>query len=151
MDATGVIYAPEHARDLAAAVSQIVPVFLLAAIAVPLRIRPHPTDGDHGHPGFFGRGFPNLVLTALVIGSAMCTEYAALFGVISGGLSRHDVHLLERLLCATLFLTSVRILAPVVELYADRTRSDESKVWGALAVLAGAGGVAMLFLFNTGS
>lgn len=148
---TGIVYNPEHARDLAMAVSQIVPVFLLAAVAVPLRIRPDPADGNHGHPGFFGRGFPNLALTALVIGSGMCTEYAALFGIISGGLSRHDVHLLERLLAATLFLTSVRILAPVVELYADRTHSDELKVWGALAGLVAAGFVAMLFLFNKAS
>lgn len=133
--AVGIPHTREHAQQLAIAASQIVPVFLLAAIAVPLRIRARTADGAHGHPGFFGRGFPNLALTALVVGSALCTEYAALFGTVAGGLSRHDVHLLERLLAATLLLCSVRILAPVVESYAEQTRSSEWKVWGALVVL----------------
>ena len=60
--------------------------------------------------------------------------------------------LLERLLVTTLLPTSVLLLVPAVETYADRTRTrtrtDASKIWGALAALAVAGGFAMLFLFN---
>lgn len=115
---------PEAALDYAeyaAVAAQIVPVLLLAAVAVPLRL----DRGRADRP----RALLDLVLTGLLVGAAGLTETVALFGVFRGRLLVSDARLLTGLLFLVAGLATVRVLAPLARQYADDTGVPESRVW----------------------
>jgi hypothetical protein len=139
--ASGIVYSRDYAREFASLVAQIVPVLLLAAVVTPLRLGPSASDK--------GRALLDLCTTALLVGIAFVTEFGALFGVVAGGLSRHDLHLLERLLAFTALLALVRILTPLVRRFAAAGRISERRVWLFVAVTSIAGYLGAIRLFNT--
>lgn len=110
----------ESSAAYASTVAQIVPVLLLAGLAVPSRL----TQDRRRR-----RALADIVLTGALVGAAALAEFAALFGVNQGGLSAGDRRLLTTLLVTTAALTTVRVAAPLVREYADETQVPERRVW----------------------
>lgn len=133
-------YDPSRARDLASAASQIVPVLLLAALAVPLLQRPDTEEEQPSAATANGqaprrlRPAMELLLTIACIGASAITEFAALYGVYYR-LVPHDVHFLTVCLEVTGLLAAARVLMPILEHYKTMLRVPEAVLW--LAVLIG--------------
>jgi hypothetical protein len=135
-------YDPSRARDLASAVSQIVPVLLLAGLAVPLLQR---SDEEETNKS---RAARHLVATVLLIGLSGLTEYAALYGVYYR-LVQGDVHLLMISFALTTLIAGVRVLMPIIEHYSDVLGMTEKWMW--LLTSTGALGVFLIALYGMGS
>lgn len=125
----------------AAVIAQVTPVLLLAAVAVPLR------HGDE--PPTRLRAFFDLVLTGLLVGAAVITEAAALFGVWQGALRPADIRLLTWLLAVTAALAVVRLVAPVARGYAEHAGIPASRVWTLLGGMTVVSAIALLVVLNS--
>lgn len=132
---------PATSAQYASIVAQVVPVLLLAAVAVPLRI------GD-ATPSR-RRAFGDVLLTGLLVGAAVITEFAALFGVWQGGLTPADMRLLTWLLSVTAALAVVRVVAPVARGYAQQAGIPPRRVAWILASVATLSAVVLLLVFNS--
>lgn len=135
------MYDPVRAHDFATTAAQVVPVLLLAALALPLRTRGRVTGGSQP------RALVDLLATAILIGLALLTEFAALFGVYSG-LSRHDARLLATLVGFTVVASAVRILMPEVQIYAHAGRIPQGRIWLILGTVVAAAFAGFLIALN---
>lgn len=124
----------------ATVIAQVIPVLLLAAVAVPLRT----TKGASTRRG----AFVDLVVTGSLTGAALIAEFAALFGVFHGGLSRADTRLLTWLLIVTALLATMRLIAPVASSYADQTGVPGGRVWRILGGVVLASAIGFLYVLN---
>lgn len=131
----------DTSAQYSAVVAQVVPVLLLAAVAVPLQ------SGDE--PASRARAFGDVFLTALLVGAALIAEFAALFGVVRGGLTAEDQRLLSWLLAITIVLGVIRLIAPVARGYAAQTGIPAARVWRILGAAAGLSGLGLLYVVNT--
>jgi hypothetical protein len=113
--------ASPHSVEYATVSAQLVPVFLLAAVVVPLRLERGRADSP--------KAMLDLLLTAVVVGTGALAETVALFGVHQGALTRSDDHLLTVLLLLTGLLAMTRLLTPAVRAYAGGARVPEGRVW----------------------
>lgn len=113
--------------DFATVVAQIVPVLMLAAVVTPLRIK---TKAADRHLAFW-----ELILTGLVIAASLVSEVVALFGVLQGGLTKHDTIALTWLVLITAALAALRMLAPLASPYSGMAGVPESRVLGILGVV----------------
>jgi hypothetical protein len=131
----------EASAQYAAVVAQVVPVLLLAAVAVPLRM------GDAMPTR--SRAFRDVLLIGLLMGAAVITEFAALFGVWQGGLTPADMGLLTWLVVVTAMLAVVRVVAPVARGYAEQSGIPAGRVTRILAAVAALSSVVLLLVFNS--
>lgn len=131
----------DASAQYSAVVAQVVPVLLLAAVAVPLQ------SGDE--PASRTRAFGDVLLTALLVGAALIAEFAALFGVVHGGLTAEDRRLLSWLLVITIVLAVIRLVAPVARGYAAQTGIPSARVWRILGAAAGFSGLGLLYVVDT--
>jgi hypothetical protein len=147
------LYDPERIRDFAATVAQIVPVLLLAALAVPLRSRrTRELDAGVGTESVAtgrdgaAREVLELLATAGLIGGCFLTEFFALYGVYYT-LNRNDAHRLVWLVLVTGLFALWRILLPVAAHYSERGGISEKQAWFVLAgtsVLVFVGALALM-------
>jgi hypothetical protein len=112
----------------AGAAAQIVPVLLLAAVAVPLA-------GGRGTTSK-GRAFVDVLLTAGLVGVAVLAEVVALFGVYQGGLSQNDRSFLTAMLIVTALLAGSRIFLPIARTYSEVGGVPEGRAWAIFSVPA---------------
>ena len=91
----------------------------------------------------------DVLLTGLLVGAAIITEFAALFGVWQGGLTLADMRLLTWLLAVTAALAVVRVVAPVARGYAEQAGIPASRVAWVLGSVATLGAVVSLLVFNS--
>ena len=127
MSLVRVVFDRATTTGYATVVAQIVPVLLLAAVVVPLRVRTKPGDA--------ARAFRELILTGVVVAVALATEIIALFGVLQGGLTNHDVQLMTWLLFATAALATLRMLVPLVSAYSTMSGAPEGRILGVVSAL----------------
>lgn len=126
--------------EYATVAAQVVPVLLLAAVVVPVRL----VRGRADSP----KALLDLLLTACAVGAGALAETVALFGVHQGGLTRSDARLLSLLLVLTALLTIIRLLTPAIRAYSEGARVPEARVWkiatGTFSVVF----IALLFLLG---
>jgi hypothetical protein len=130
----------QHSDVLAATIAQIVPVLLLAGVAVPLRLT--------GYQAERPKALMDLVATGTLVGASALTEFAALFGVWHGGLTSHDRQLVTALLAITGLVATVRVLTPVARDYVRGTSVPEGRVWLWLSLTTVGAFAGLLVLLN---
>lgn len=119
-------YDPQRAHDLAIVVATVVPVLLVAAFAVPARRVRSASEAK--------AALIELAAAAILLALALVTEMLALFGV-AYGLGHTD----QRFLFFLLFLTSLaalrRMIAPLVQTYAEDRKVPAQRIWWPLAIV----------------
>jgi hypothetical protein len=125
-----------QAHDFAIAVASVVPILLLAALAVPA-LRPRAIGGR--------RAFVDLLMVATLLGVAALAEAASMTGIVVG-VARPDVHLLAWLVVLTGVLTAQRLIAGSVRNYAEDQKIPEGRIWAVLSAVAVAVFLLALFL-----
>lgn len=126
--------------EYATAAAQVVPVLLLAAVVVPLRLARGRADSP--------KALLDLLLTSCAVGAGALAETVALFGVHQGGLTRSDARLLTLLLVLTAVLTIIRLLTPAIRVYAEGARVPEDRVWKIVTGTFSAVFIGLLFLLS---
>lgn len=124
-------YSASQARDLAAALSQIIPVLLLAALAVPLLQRTEPVEKeptDARKAQLRWRAVRHLMATIAVLGLSALAEYGALYGVYFR-LTHRDVVFEVTVFALTSLAAFGRVLMPILEHYADALNWRELNLW----------------------
>jgi hypothetical protein len=124
--ASALAFDPERAHDFAITVAGVVPVLLLAALAVPA-LRPRTSGGR--------RAFIDLLLVSALLGIAALAEVGSMTGIVTG-LARADVHLLAWLFVLTGVLTAQRLVAGSVRNYAEDQKIPEGRIWAVLSGVA---------------
>ncbi|MDQ1683353.1 MAG: hypothetical protein QOC82_90 [Frankiaceae bacterium] len=113
-------YDPARAHDVATVVAGVVPVVLVAAFAVPVRRVQDAKDAP--------AALTELLAVSVMLAFALLTEMLALYG-IAYGLGRVDQGLLFFLLLLTAVAALRRMIAPLVQTYAEDRGIPQARLW----------------------
>ena len=126
---------PTAARSLFNIIAQVVPVFVLAAVAAPWAVRT---------PQHRRGALADLAILAIMLGAALLTETLALMGLY---LRPGPTDLKVTCLCfaVTCLLATARILLAPIRAYAQAAAIPPHRVWAPFALLALLAAFTLLF------